>query len=103
MKGNAEGAAFEGFFGEIGGDFAGNVGDEALVLFVKNIFLALRLHKVREGTADGVGDFAEVEAFFAMWAKNLDFGDGDGFVAEDIAPVVIGFLILGRAAEFFES
>ena len=38
-----------------------------------------------------------------MGAKDLDLGDGDVLVAEDVTPVVVGFLILGGDRQFLEG
>ena len=102
VEGDADGAALEGLLGEVGGDLAGDVGDEALVLLVEDVLLAPGLEEVGEGAADGVGDLAEIEALVAVRAEDMDLGDGDLALAEDIAPVVVRFLVLGGGGEFFE-
>ena len=56
-----------------------------------------------EGAADGVGDFGEVEAFLAVGAEDLDLGDGEVLVAEDVTPVVVGLLVLGGDGQFLEG
>jgi hypothetical protein len=45
VEGDADGAALQGFLGEVGGDLAGDVGHEALVLLVKDVLLALGLEE----------------------------------------------------------
>ena len=101
-EGDAERAAGEGLTGEIGGDFAGDVGDEALVTVVEDVLFAAGEHEIGEGLADGVGDLGQVEALRAVRADDLDFGDGDLGV-ENVAPVVVRLLVLGGDRVFLES
>ena len=46
---------------------------------------------------------SEIEALFAMRAKDLDLGDGDDLVAEDVTPVVVRFLVLRSDRELLEG
>src|SRR5258708_6718351 len=73
------------------------------VLLVEDVLLALGLEEVGEGTADGVGDLAEVKTLVAVGAEHLHLGDRDLFLADDVAPVVIGLLIFGGASKFLKG
>jgi hypothetical protein len=103
VEGDAEGAALQGFLGEVLGDFASDVRDEALVLLVEDVLLALGEQEVGKGTADGVGDLAQVKTLFAVGAEDLDLGDREVLAAEDVAPVVVGFLVGRGYAKFLEG
>ena len=63
-------------------------------VLVENILLALGEGDVGEGLAEGVGDLGEHETLFAVRAEEDDGRDGDGLGGDDIAPSVMGFLIV---------
>jgi len=91
-----------GEVGEVAGEFAADADDPGFVGVVEDVFVAAREADVGQRFAEGVGDFGEDEALFAVRADQGDLGERDGFGVEQLTPGEVGFLIDGRVDGAFE-
>jgi hypothetical protein len=90
----AEGILATGELGEVGGDLAAEAHDPGAVGVGEDVFIAFGEGDVCKGFAEGVGDFGEDEALFAVRAQEYNRRYGDVFASDDVAPSVVGLLVV---------